>query len=91
MNTRQVRRADQEISLSAKEYEYLEYLALNRERAVRRSELLDHIYSTEYDFDSNIIDVYISNLRRKIDRDYPTKLLHTVRGVGYRLTADLDQ
>ncbi len=90
MNTRQVRRADQEISLSAKEYEYLEYLALNRERVVRRSELLDHIYSTEYDFDSNIIDVYISNLRRKIDRDYPTKLLHTVRGVGYRLTADLD-
>ncbi len=91
MNTRQVRRADQEISLSAKEYEYLEYLALNSERVVRRGELLDHIYSAEYDFDSNIIDVYISNLRRKIDRDYPTKLLHTVRGVGYRLTADLDQ
>ncbi len=90
-NTRQVSRADQEISLSAKEYEYLEYLALNRERVVRRGELLDHIYSTEYDFDSNIIDVYISNLRRKIDRDYPNKLLHTVRGVGYRLTADLDQ
>ncbi len=90
-NTRQVRRADQEISLSAKEYEYLEYLALNRERVVRRSELLDHIYSTEYDFDSNIIDVYISNLRRKIDRDYPNKLLHTIRGVGYRLTSDLDQ
>jgi DNA-binding response OmpR family regulator len=91
MNTRQVSRADQEISLSAKEYEYLEYLALNRERVVRRGELLDHIYSTEYDFDSNIIDVYISNLRRKIDRDYPNKLLHTVRGVGYRLTADQDQ
>lgn len=90
MNTRRVNRADQEIPLSAKEYEYLEYLALNRERVVRRSELLDHIYSTDYDFESNIIDVYISNLRRKIDRDHPTKLLHTIRGVGYRLSAELD-
>jgi len=86
-NSRQVQRAGNEISLSSKEYEYLEYLALNQERVVRRSELLDHLYSIDYDFDSNIIDVYISNLRRKIDRDYPTKLLHTIRGVGYRLTA----
>lgn len=90
MNTRRVNRADQVIPLTGKEYEYLEYLALNRERVVRRTELLDHIYSTDYDFNSNIIDVYISNLRRKIDRDHPTKLLHTIRGVGYRLSAELD-
>ena len=86
-NRRQVCRDGEEIGLSAKEYEYLEYLALNQERIVRRTELLDHIYSIHYDFDSNIVDVYISNLRRKIDRGYPIKLLHTVRGVGYRLTA----
>ena len=87
-NSRTVRRAEKYINLSAKEYDYLEYLALNQERIVRRTELIDHIYSVDYDFDSNIIDVYISTLRRKIDRDHANKLLHTVRGVGYRLSAD---
>ncbi len=87
-NTRLVRRGGREIRLSSKEYEYLEYLALNSERVVGRDELLDHIYSAYYDFDSNIVDVYISNLRRKIDRDFEVKLILTVRGVGYRLTAE---
>ena len=87
-NRRRVERDEEEIRLSSKEYEYLEYLALNRERVVRRAELLDHIYGVNYDFDSNIIDVYISNLRRKIDRNRPVKLLHTIRGVGYQLSAD---
>ncbi len=87
-NIRIARRAGQLLKLSSKEYEYLEYLALNRNWVVSRNELLDHIYSTSYDFDSNIIDVYISNLRRKVDRDYTHKLIHTIRGAGYRLCAE---
>lgn len=84
-NTHVVERAGQLLDLSAKEYEYLEYLALNQNRVVSRNELLDHLYSTCYDFDSNIVDVYISNLRRKVDRSFEPKLIHTVRGAGYRL------
>jgi len=86
-NARSASRGGTEIRLSSKEYEYLEYLALNHERVVSRTELLDHLYTASYDFDSNIIDVYISNLRRKVDRGYPDKLIHTVRGAGYRLAA----
>jgi len=85
-NARQVRREERDIALSAKEYEYLEYLAMNRDRVVSRQELLNHVYSTCYDFDSNIVEVYISNLRSKVDRDFATKLIHTVRGAGYILT-----
>lgn len=87
-NTRAVARGGQELKLSSKEYEYLEYLALNQQRIVSRNELLEHLYSAYYEFDSNIVDVYISNLRRKIDRDFELKLIHTIRGAGYRLTAD---
>lgn len=85
-NARLVRRGEQDIGLSAKEYEYLEYLAMNRDRVVSRTELLNHVYSTCYDFDSNIVDVYISNLRGKLDRGFEQKLIHTVRGTGYILT-----
>jgi len=85
-NTRVAIRGGRPLELSSKEYDYLEYLALNNERVVSRNELLDHLYSASYDFDSNIIDVYISNLRRKIDKDFERKLIHTLRGVGYRLT-----
>jgi DNA-binding response OmpR family regulator len=84
-NTRVAMRAGQALGLSSKEYDYLEYLALNHQRVVSRNELLDHLYSASYDFDSNIIDVYISNLRRKVDRGFDRKLIHTLRGAGYRL------
>ena len=89
-NTRMATRDGKELGLSSKEYEYLEYLALNHERVVSRNELLDHLYSASYDFDSNIVDVYISNLRRKVDRGFSCKLIHTVRGAGYRLFAQED-
>jgi len=62
-NTRVAMRAGQALGLSSKEYDYLEYLALNHQRVVSRNELLDHLYSASYDFDSNIIDVYISNFQ----------------------------
>jgi DNA-binding response OmpR family regulator len=87
-NTRAVEHGGQALKLSSKEYEYLEYLALNQQRIVSRNELLEHLYSAYYEYDSNIVDVYISNLRRKVDRDFELKLIHTVRGAGYRLSAD---
>lgn len=84
-NSRGVKRDNMEIKLSAKEYNILEYLAMNKGRVISRTELTEHIYDSEFDLDSNIIDVYINYLRNKIDRDYDRKLIHTVRGVGYIL------
>lgn len=88
MNTRTVKRAGREIRLSAKEYNLLEYLALNEGRVVSRTELIEHVYDTEFDLDSNIIDVYINYLRNKIDRDFDKQLIQTIRGAGYVLKGD---
>lgn len=87
-NSRTVRRGDKEIRLSAKEYNLLEYLALNKGRVVSRTELTEHIYDTEFDLDSNIIDVFINYLRNKIDKDFEKRLIHTIRGAGYVLKGD---
>ena len=87
-NTRTVSRAGIDISLSAREYAILFYLALNAGRVVSRTELIEHIYETDYDWDSNVIDVYISYLRTKIDKGYPASLIQTVRGAGYLLKGE---
>ena len=87
-NARLVQRGGQEITLSSKEYEYLEYLVMNKDRVVSRNELIDHVYNTYYDYDSNIVDVYISNLRSKVDKNFAKKLIHTIRGAGYILTEE---
>jgi DNA-binding response OmpR family regulator len=84
-NARSVVRAGREIRLSATEYNLLEYLALNSGRVLSRTELTEHLYDTEFDLDSNIIDVYISYLRTKIDKGSDMQLIHTVRGAGYVL------
>ena len=78
-----VRRGGKEIVLTPREYQLLAYLALNRERVISRSEIVDHL--PELDSDSNLIDVHISKLRQKIDHPFASALLHTVRGRGYRL------
>ena len=87
-NTRTVSRAETAIQLSAREYDILVYLALNSGRVVSRTELIEHIYETDYDWDSNVIDVYISYLRTKIDKGYPVPLIQTVRGAGYLLKGE---
>jgi len=87
-NGRTVSRAGTEIQLSAREYDILAYLTLNAGRVVSRTELIEHIYKTDYDWDSNVIDVFISYLRTKIDKGFPTPLIHTVRGAGYILKAE---
>ncbi len=83
MNSISVKRNNNEIKLSSKEYNILLHLALNRGRVISRSSLAEHIYDIDFDLDSNIIDVYINYLRKKIDKGFRKKLIHTVRGEGY--------
>jgi DNA-binding response OmpR family regulator len=88
MNSRTVRRDNKEVTLSSREYNILLHLALNRGRVISRSSLAEHIYNIDFDLDSNIIDVYINYLRKKIDNGYSRKLIHTVRGEGYIMKED---
>ncbi|HEY8749005.1 MAG TPA: response regulator transcription factor [Tepidisphaeraceae bacterium] len=81
-----VRRQGKSITLSAREYALLEYLVHREGRVVSRGEIWDHIYDQADETTSNVVDVYIGYLRNKIDRDYPIKLIHTRRGLGYVLT-----
>ena len=81
-----VRRGDQPITLSAREYALLEYLALRSGEVVSRSEIWEHLYDQNDETVSNVVDVYIGYLRSKIDRDHEPKLIHTRRGMGYVLS-----
>lgn len=85
LHARHVTRSGYPISLTAKEYEILEYLACQAGRVVTRTELSEHVWAGDFDSDSNVIDVFLYRLRRKIDPKPLPKLLHTVRGVGYVL------
>lgn len=80
-----VRRGDQEINLSAKEYHLLEYLMRNRGIVLSREKIENHIWNFDYEGGTNVVDVYISYLRKKIDGGRSNKLIHTVRGSGYVL------
>ncbi|MGI1691472.1 heavy metal response regulator transcription factor [Thermoanaerobacter uzonensis] len=83
--TRQVKRGDKEITLTSKEFALLEYMMRNAGRVLTRTQIADHIWDYEFDGFSNIIDVYIRYLRKKIDDDFENKLIHTIRGSGYCL------
>ena len=87
-NAKTVTRSGATIPLSAREYALLEYLALNTGRVVSRTEVIEHVYSSEYEWDSNVIDVYINYLRNKIDKGFGKPLIHTVRGAGYVLKGE---
>ncbi len=80
-----VRRGNREIFLSAKEYALLEYLMLNSGVVLSREKIEDHIWNFDYEGGTNVVDVYISYLRKKIDEGEKTKLIHTVRARGYVL------
>jgi DNA-binding response OmpR family regulator len=86
-NARTVARAGTVILLSAREYDLLHYLALSAGTVVSRTKLIEHIFTSDYEWDSNVIEVYISHLRTKIDKGYSSALIHTVRGAGYLLRA----
>ncbi|RSI20888.1 Transcriptional activator protein CopR [Streptococcus sanguinis] len=74
---------DQVLELTAKEYEVLEYLARNQDHILSREQIRDHVWDFDYEGESNIIDVLIKNIRRKIDQDKKQSIIHTKRGVGY--------
>lgn len=84
--TRRVTRAGQEIDLPSKEFAVLELLARHSDEVVTRSKLMEHIWGSDFETFSNVVDVYIRNLRRKIDVQGTPKLIHTIRGGGYSLS-----
>lgn len=81
--SQQVRRAGQRIDLTAKEYGVLEYLVSSPGRVFSRTMILEHVWDQSFEGVTNIVDVYVRYLRRKIDDPFPQKLIRTVRGVGY--------
>ena len=78
-------RSDSEIDLTAKEYALLEFFMRNPETTLTRTMIAEHVWDYTFDSFTNIIDVYVNYLRKKVDRDYSKKLIHTVRGIGYVL------
>lgn len=76
---------DQELELTAYEYKVLEYLMLNRDKVISKTELTEHIYDQDFDLDSNVIEVFVGRLRKKIDPTNTLKPIETLRGRGYRL------
>lgn len=86
--THQVTRKGQSISLAAKEYAVLECLMREKNCVLTRDAIADHVWNYSTFHESNVIDVYIRNLRRKVDDPFDIKLIQTVRGVGYRISED---
>ena len=84
---KEVRVAGDAIELTAYEYKVLEYLMLNPDRVVSKTELTDHLYEQDFDRDSNVIEVFVGRLRKKLD---PVNPIRTVRGQGYRFQSDHD-
>ncbi len=85
LHERVARRQGQTIELTAREFALLEYLMRNAGRVVSRVDIAEQVWDIGFDTGTNVIDVYVSYLRAKIDKDYPTKLIHTLIGMGYVL------
>ncbi len=83
MVSHKVNRNGEEIELTGKEYSLLEYFMRNEGKVLTRTMIAEHVWDYNFDTFTNVIDVYINHLRKKIDKKYPTRLLHTLRGVGY--------
>lgn len=86
--TRQVTRAGKPIDLTPTEYALLEYLMLNQGQVVTRTMLSEHVWNQDFDSFSNVINVYVNYVRKKVDADFDVKLIHSVRGAGYMLKED---
>ncbi len=84
--TREVFRQDRAIGLTTKEYALLEYLMRHPNQVLTRTMIAEHVWNYDFDNATNVIDVHIRNLRRKMDDPFPDKLIHTVRGAGYRIS-----
>ncbi|MDM5335860.1 response regulator transcription factor [Fictibacillus enclensis] len=83
--TREVTRAGEPITLTPKEYDFLVYLILNKNKVVTREKIIINVWGYEYEGETNVIDVFIRHLRQKVDTNFSTPLIHTVRGIGYTI------
>ena len=88
LHTKIVKRQNTEISLTPKELKLLEYMLQNTERVLSRTEIAENVWETTFDTGTNFIDVYINYLRKKIDRDFNVKLIHTKPGLGFIFKKD---
>ncbi|MGZ4591270.1 MAG: response regulator transcription factor [Actinomycetes bacterium] len=86
--TREVRRGEDEISLTPREFALLEFLLRRRGEVVPKTQILSHVWDSNYPGDPNVVEVYVGYLRRKVDVPFGRRALETVRGVGYRLASD---
>ena len=84
--TREVRRGDRKVELTAREFSLLEHLMRAPGRVLTRVEVCERVWDYHFDPGTNLVDVYIQRLRKKVDGDSPRKLIETIRGVGYRIT-----
>lgn len=86
--SREIRRQGNKIDLPAKEYALLDLMMRNPGRVLSKTSILERIYDYNFDPQTNVVDVLVCRLRNRIDKEYPTKLIHTVRGMGYVLRAE---
>lgn len=84
---RRVERAGHRIDLTSKEFALLEYLMRNAGRRITRAMIIEHVWNLSFDTGTNVVDVYVNYLRRKVDDGFDKRLIHTVRGVGYELSS----
>ena len=86
--TRKMSHGDTEVKLTSREFSLLEYLMRRDGNVASKAEILDHVWGMDFGGDPNVVEVYIGYLRRKLDQPFGTQLIRTVRGAGYRLTAE---
>lgn len=87
--SQQVRRAGKRIELTSKEYALLEYLAVNAGRVLSRTMIIEHVWDESFEGLTNIVDVYVRHLREKVDEPFDSKLIRTIRGVGYSISGEV--
>jgi len=83
LNGKTVNRAQKSIQLTATEFRLLEFMLMNKNKVVSRMEMLEHVWGIDFNMGTNVVDVYVNYLRKKIDREFDHKLIHTVVGMGY--------
>jgi len=90
LDNKEVKRSGTKIGLTAKEFQLLEYLLKNKGRVVSRADIAKDVWDIDFDTQTNVIDVYVNFLRKKLDKDFTPKLIHTQVGMGYILKTDAD-
>jgi len=91
LDSKEVKRGDKKISLTAKEFQLLEYFMRNRNRVLSRADIAESVWDIDFDTQTNVIDVYVNYLRNKIDKSFPTRLIHTQVGMGYVLKEEAEK